>query len=79
MKLHRIKLTKENISQNQFMNIGIDIADAFIRAKLCKTKSEVRRAIENKAIKIQDITIENVFTRLAFDSKTNNWFILELE
>ena len=38
---------------------GISILDLVIRSKLLKSKSEVRRAIKNKGIKIDDNPVEN--------------------
>tara|TARA_B100000886_G_scaffold329168_1_gene278265 strand:+ start:368 stop:1612 length:1245 start_codon:yes stop_codon:yes gene_type:complete len=48
-----IKLKKKEIKD------GLSILDLVTRAKLLKSKSEVRRAIKDKGIKIDDLPIEN--------------------
>ncbi len=46
-----------NINKND-ISIGLNIVDLVVTAKLLDSKSEVRRTIKNKGIKINNITVE---------------------
>lgn len=57
--------------------VGMDIADVLMRALGFKSKSDARRQIKQKGVSLQDELINDPFARLAFDSKTNMWFLIE--
>lgn len=57
--------------------IGMDIADLCLRARLCKSKSEARKQIKNGGIKVQDIRITDPFARVVLDREKNQIFIVE--
>jgi ribosomal protein S4 len=63
-------LTKENFG-------GMSIADMLVAAGLAKTKSEARRLVMDKAIRINDRLITDPTTRIAVVG--NEMFILENE
>tara|TARA_Y100000356_G_scaffold91349_1_gene76856 strand:+ start:124 stop:306 length:183 start_codon:yes stop_codon:yes gene_type:complete len=55
--------------------IGMDVAELFVRSGLVNSKSEARRQIKNGGIRVQDIKINDPYARIAvYDSKL---FILE--
>ena len=55
--------------------IGMDVAELFVRSNLVKTKSEARRQIKNGGIRVQDIKINDAYARIAvYDSEI---FIVE--
>ena len=47
------------------INIGMDVAELFVRAGLVNSKSEARRQIKNGGIKVQDIKINDPHARVA--------------
>jgi tyrosyl-tRNA synthetase len=60
-----------------FSNAGEDIAVICVQAGFAKTKSEARRAILGRAIKLQDVVVEDQFARLLFVKKTKLFVLME--
>ena len=55
--------------------IGMDVAELFVRSNLVKSKTEARKQIKNGGIRVQDIKINDPYARIAvYDSKL---FIVE--
>ena len=54
---------------------GINIVDLVINSKLLNSKSEVRRTIKNKGIKINNIPIENDQLIVSLNSFNNENFL----
>ena len=44
--------------------IGIDVAELFVRSGLVGSKTEARRQIKNGGLKVQDIKINDPFARI---------------
>ncbi len=57
------------------INIGMDVAELFVRSGLVNSKSEARRQIKNGGIKVQDIKINDPHARVALYE--NKLFIVE--
>ena len=62
------------IKKEKLLN-GINIVDLVINSKLLNSKSEVRRAIKNKGIKINNIPIENDQLIVSLNSFNNENFL----
>ena len=60
-----------NINRNDIYN-GLNIVDLVIASNLLNSKSEVRRAIKNKGIKLNNITVEDDKLNLSINSFDNN-------
>lgn len=45
--------------------IGMDVAELFMRSGLVNSKSEARRQIKNGGIRVQDIKINDPYARVA--------------
>ena len=45
--------------------IGMDVAELFVRSGLVKSKTEARRQIKNGGIRVQDIRINDPYARVA--------------
>ena len=56
-----------NIKKNELTN-GLNIVDLVVTANLLNSKSEVRRAIKNKGIKLNNIIVENDKQSVSMDS-----------
>ena len=67
--LPTIKIKKEKIIN------GINIIDLVVDSNLLSSKSEVRRTIKNKGIKINNKTIENDQFKIDLNSFNNENFI----
>ena len=61
-----IKLKKNEL------NFGINIIDVVVMSNLLKSKSEVRRAIKNLGIKVNNNTINNESSNITFDDFKDN-------
>ena len=59
-----------NINKNDISN-GLNIVDLVITANLLNSKSEVRRTIKNKGIKLNNITVEDDKLNVSIDSFDN--------
>ena len=57
------------------INIGMDVAELFVRSGLVNSKSQARRQIKNGGIKVQDIKINDPHARVALYE--NKLFIVE--
>ena len=57
--------------------VGIEVAELCVRAGLCKSKSEARRAIEQGAIKIDDKKVLDPFARLLFDIDNKKYYTIK--
>ena len=55
--------------------IGMDVAELFVRSGLVMSRSEARRQIKNGGIRVQDIKINDPYARIAVHQ--NNLIILE--
>jgi tyrosyl-tRNA synthetase len=55
---------------------GKSIVDLLIEAGFCSSKSDAKRQINNKAIRLNDITVTDVNSRLCF---TNDGFTVLME
>ncbi len=72
------ELPSVNISKNQIEK-GINILDIVILSKMLSSKSEVRRMVKNKGIKINNVTIDNEKKIISIkDFKENNMLKLSL-
>ncbi len=60
-----------NVNRNDISN-GLNIIDLVVKANLLNSKSEVRRTIRNKGIKLNNITIEDDKLNVSIDSFDNN-------
>ena len=60
-----------NLNTNDVSN-GLNIVDLVVTAKLLSSKNEVRRAIKNKGIKLNNVTIEDDKLKISIDSFDNN-------
>ncbi len=60
-----------NINRNYISN-GLNIVDLVIASNLLNSKSEVRRAIKNKGIKLNNITVEDDKLNISMNSFDNN-------
>jgi len=60
-----------NINKND-LSIGLNIVDLVVKAKLLNSKSEVRRTIINKGIKLNNETVENDKLNVSIDNFNNN-------
>ena len=56
-------------------NIGMDVAELFVRSSLVKSKTEARKQIKNGGIRVQDIKINDPYARIAV--RENKIFIVE--
>ena len=45
--------------------IGMDVAELFVRSSLVKSKTEARKQIKNGGIRVQDIRINDPYARVA--------------
>ncbi len=59
-----------NINKND-ISIGLNIVDLVVTAKLLDSKSEVRRTIKNKGIKINNITVEDEKINISINNFDN--------
>lgn len=73
MKTLSLTFKKDSVKLD---NMGVDIAELFVISKMCKTKSEVRRAILQGAIAINDVKVKNPFARIVIDFNDNVTYIL---
>ena len=55
--------------------IGMDVAELFVRSNLVKSKTEARKHIKNGGIRVQDIKINDPFARIAVHE--NKFYIIE--
>ena len=55
--------------------IGMDVAELFVRSNLGKCKTEARKHIKNGGIRVQDIKINDPFARIAVHE--NKLYIVE--
>ncbi len=60
-----------NLNRNDVSN-GLNIVDLVVTTKLLSSKNEVRRAIKNKGIKLNNITIEDDKLKISMGSFGNN-------
>jgi tyrosyl-tRNA synthetase len=67
--LPSVKINKEEIKK------GINIVDLVISSNLLKSKSEVRRAINNRGIKINNETIENDKENITINNFNNENYL----
>ena len=67
--LPSIKIDKEEIKK------GINIVDLVISSNLLKSKSEVRRAINNRGIKVNNETIENDKENISINNFNNENYL----
>lgn len=68
---------KESPLVQRWNEIGMDVADLFIRAGLVKSKNEARNQIKNGGLRIQDKKITDPFARVVLNKETNELIILE--
>tara|TARA_B100001109_G_scaffold150055_1_gene122021 strand:+ start:32 stop:1270 length:1239 start_codon:yes stop_codon:yes gene_type:complete len=61
--------------QKKIIENGIDIIDLVVISKLLNSKSEVRRTIKNKGIKIDNITIEDEKYKISVNNFNNKDYI----
>ena len=62
------------IKKNELLN-GVNIVDLVINSKLLSSKSEVRRTIKNKGIKINNIPVENDQFNVSLNDFNNEKFL----
>ncbi len=55
--------------------IGMDVAELFVRSGLVNSKTEARRQIKNGGLRVQDIKINDPYARIAVYE--NKLFITE--
>ena len=55
--------------------VGMDVAELFVRSNLVKSKSEARKQIKNGVIRVQDVKINDPYARIAVHK--NKIFIVE--
>ena len=71
----QVKFMKAKLSEDQFRQIGMDVAELFLRSGLVKSKSDARRQIEQRSLKIDNALIFDPFARVVLDNDT--FIILE--
>lgn len=49
---------------NPHINIGMEIAELLVRSKLCVSKTQARKAIQEGSIKISNERVKDPFARL---------------
>lgn len=76
MNLQRLKI---NSKVFDFSKIGEDVATVCVAAGFAKTKSEARRLIAGRAIKLHGMVVEDQFARLSFVRETNLFILMENE
>ena len=69
MSLPFLKIKKEELEN------GINVIDIVVNSKLLSSKSEVRRAIKNKGIKINNRTVENEQLNISLKDFENENFL----
>ena len=74
MNIQRLKINKNVLD---FSKIGEDVAVVCVSAGFAKTKSEARRLIAGRAIKLHDMVVEDQFARLGFVRETNLFVLME--
>ncbi len=67
--LPSIKINKEEIKK------GINIVDLVITSNLLRSKSEVRRTIKNKGIKVNNLTVENDKENISINNFNNENYL----
>ena len=55
--------------------IGMDVAELFVRSDLVKSKTEARKQIKNGGIRVQDIKIKDPYARIVVHE--NKFYIVE--
>lgn len=49
--------------------IGLELAQVYVKAGFCKSKSEFRRFVQQGAVKVDDIPVKDVYARIAHDGE----------
>lgn len=66
-----------NLPRDQFSQIGVEIVELLVQSGFVKSKTEGRKQIQNKAVKLNDtFLVEDPFARLAHDPQTNTFFVM---
>jgi tyrosyl-tRNA synthetase len=68
-----------DLPREQFNLIGVDILTLLVSSGMCSTRSEARRAIENRSVKLDgDHLVTDPLARLVFDKERNAFFVIRL-
>jgi tyrosyl-tRNA synthetase len=59
------------------MEIGMEVAELFVTANLCKSKSEARKLIKNGGIKVQDMKATDPSARVVMDKDIGKIILVE--
>jgi hypothetical protein len=58
------------------MMVGMDLAEVIVLAQFAKSKTQARKLIQQRAIRLNDVVVSDSFARLFFH-ETTGWILIQ--